>query len=776
MGDYMVQLSQMWVNATYRNVPGYVVIPEDGTTGWQTMYALTRALQHELGITVLSSNFGAGTLSALTSRNPIVNASTTNANVIKIVQAGLWCKGYSGSGSTNAVSGTYDESTRSSIETLKSHMGVSSFYSATGVTPKMFRSLLTMDPYVLASGGTAAVRTAQQWLNGRYIGRRDFYIVPCQGIFSRETQKALMLGIQFELGMSDDVATGTFGPTTQQLLRDGAGLRLGMNDTTRSFVRLFQAAMNFNSYSAPFNGTFDSATVQLVRSFQAFAALQPVNGEGDFQTWASLLVSTGDPARAVTACDTATTLTSARAAALWSSGYRIVGRYLTNAASSTLNKMIQPGEIAATQSAGLSLFPIYQTYGGSASYFGPTQGATDARAAIAAARYHGFPQGTIIYFAVDFDALDAGVKAAVVPHFKSIHGETVRYGADYRVGIYGPRNACSQVAAAGYSESSFVSGMSTGFSGNLGFPLPSDWAFDQIATITVGTGTASVVVDKVVAGGRNLGVRGIPITLRDPVPDELLSPAQGSSLQADLVAYLTRIGQPSPVSANLSRESAASVVVGFDSWVTTLSNLYGIRKALIQAPVLWETRGRSAEDVAFDALLYAYYRSRAEYDQGLISIQPIAPGGKTDSSTGIGAIFGKTAISSFNAALAQGLGTPMVDRYNASRTFDTYGRSGRPLQRRPYDAAAWTDVRDMWMALYNSNEFSIGMAALVLLENADKADPPIRPRAQLSYSPENLTQIIQLYNGTGQNAADFGVWVGGIYTVFEKYYGPARTL
>ena len=45
-------------------------------------------------------------------------------------------------------------------------------------------------------------------------------------------------------------------------------------------------------------------------------------------------------------------------------------------------------------------------------------------------------------------------------------------GGTYKVGVYGARNVCIQVSEKGYANTSFVSGMSTGFSGNLGFPLP----------------------------------------------------------------------------------------------------------------------------------------------------------------------------------------------------------------------------------------------------------------------------------------------------------------
>lgn len=62
--DEMVLRVQQWVNLHYSWHPQYEVIDENGKTGWSTMYALTRALQIELGITKLFDNFGDGTASA----------------------------------------------------------------------------------------------------------------------------------------------------------------------------------------------------------------------------------------------------------------------------------------------------------------------------------------------------------------------------------------------------------------------------------------------------------------------------------------------------------------------------------------------------------------------------------------------------------------------------------------------------------------------------------------------------------------------------------------
>jgi hypothetical protein len=89
--DQMVLKAQQWVNATYGSVSGYVKCAEDGSTGWTTMYSLTRGLQHELGITAISDTFGPTTLSKLTAYGN-VGLQSANLNMRTIVEAALWTR------------------------------------------------------------------------------------------------------------------------------------------------------------------------------------------------------------------------------------------------------------------------------------------------------------------------------------------------------------------------------------------------------------------------------------------------------------------------------------------------------------------------------------------------------------------------------------------------------------------------------------------------------------------------------------------------------------
>ncbi|GAA2500511.1 glycoside hydrolase domain-containing protein [Winogradskya humida] len=479
---------QRWVNATYRTVSGYNVITEDGIVGWQTMYALTRGLQHELGLTSLADNFGTGTLAALSAHGP-VTASEANHNIVAIVQGGATCKGYD----PGVVDGLWGSRTSGAVAAMMTDAGLAAKVDGT-VAPKVFKALLSMDGYTLAAGGSASVRSLQQWMNDRYLNRSAYFVLPADGRATRDILKAVTFGVQYEAGLTDSQANGNFGPLTQSGVRTSGIVQTG---STGPWVRLFTGALSLYPSAQVFTDTFTAALATQVRAFQHFAQVAET-GAGDFTTWASLLISTGDQARPAGAADTIDQVTTARAKTLTDGGYTLIGRYLTNVEGTSLDKKIKPGELATMYAAGLRLFPIYQTYADSAGYFSFAQGRTDALAAHDSAVGHGIDANATIYFAVDFDATDANIDAGILPYFLGVAAGLRARGSRYAHGVYGARNVCSRLAREAWTLRSFVSGITSGWTGNMGYPLPDNWAIDQISTVDIGTGTGALEVDRCV--------------------------------------------------------------------------------------------------------------------------------------------------------------------------------------------------------------------------------------------------------------------------------------
>jgi len=743
--DEWVLHAQQWVNTVYRNVAGFNPAPETGRTGWSTMYALTRALQIELGLSgdQLSDNFGPTTMSLLTNRFGDIGPGDPE-NVVRIVQCAQYCKGYWG----DRLSGVYSDTTKNAVLEMRGNMGFTDDRST--LSPKEFKALLTMDAYVVVENGSTTVRSVQQWMNRTFYNQSWFFIVPADGHASRDVSKAMIWALQTELAVPG--ANGNFGPGTRGALRARPPLTVGASDSGgHYFVRLFQAGMIFNQYEVVFDGTYSATVRDQVTSFQSFAAL-PVNGTGDYQTWCSLLVSNGDTDRRGAAYDCVTEITSARAAALFAAGYRVAGRYLTNVPGTSLDKNIKPGELNTIFAAGMRVFPIYQTSGLSADYFNEQQGARDASLAMAAASGYGFERGTIIYFAVDFDALGTDVTDNIIPHFQAIARAMSYYGNPYQVGVYAPRNVCTQLFDRGLAVTSFVSDMSTGFSGNLGFPMPRNWAYDQIITVTVGSGAGTIEIDNNIYSGRDPGqsrviARPTPDTRLDTYFDNVLRPA----LSRDLVAYSKTVPS-NTVGLKHSVDDAIDVVVAYDELITNLSRSFGVRKALLQSEVFWEYWKQTPADNVADGLVVQWFAYRIAFEAweqlpvGTAPTPPVVV--HEDCSTGIAQIFAATAITARNWAMDSGL-IP-GDRLNGGD---------------------WHVVYDVWNSLHDDGNYNIGTVPLVLFQGAAAVGVQ---GVRLDYNADELRRIFARYNGTGSDADQYGGELYGVYQIFEALNASRR--
>lgn len=500
-GDPPVYYTQVWLNKTFGANSSWVHLDEDGITGWNTIYGLVRALQIYLNVSA-DGDFGNGTKTAFESKyartnGVLIPTLQTEDLIYGIISGALWCKGYYGSYSQE-INCKLDGCGAESIYSLKDDAGINE--NNYNISSLLMKSLLSMDQFVLLKdyGGKPEIRSIQQYLNANYgslVG-----IIPCDGIYQRQMNAALIKILQYVEGFRGSDVDGIFGNGTKAALP-----QLSPSNQPPEAVRLFCFALTCNGYAVA-ETSWVSDVVIKTKEFQAKHYITE-NGLGDTDTWMALLLSKGNPSRAAQGCDCATILDAAKASALYNAGYRYVGRYVSGTVGSgAASKALTRSEMTAIFNAGLRIFAIYQEGGTYLERYTYETGLQDAQKAINAAVSLGIPTREYIYFAVDYDVLDGYIPTYVVPYFQAINEVMEANKNKYNIGIYGSRNVCIRICSEyGLASSSFVGDMATAYSGNMGFTIPENWAFDQFDEYTFTGGGASFALDKDAVSGRYLG-------------------------------------------------------------------------------------------------------------------------------------------------------------------------------------------------------------------------------------------------------------------------------
>lgn len=137
--------------------------------------------------------------------------------------------------------------------------------------------------------------------------------------------------------------------------------------------------------------------------------------------------------------DCATPLTPETAAAFVGGGYQFVCRYLVPSGYKRLTKE----ESEAITAAGLQIISIFETYANRARE-GWRSGELDGAAALRTAQEVGQPEGTTIYFAVDYDA-PASDYEVIEAYLQSAAAEL----PGYEVGVYGSYAVIEEMARRG---------------------------------------------------------------------------------------------------------------------------------------------------------------------------------------------------------------------------------------------------------------------------------------------------------------------------------------
>ncbi len=251
-------------------------------------------------------------------------------------------------------------------------------------------------------------------------------------------------------------------------------------------------------------------------------------------------VFAADPARIAiidTAWDTRPYLQELRRA-----GVQVIGRYYARCAQDNLpDKRFAFGtEAADILAAGMGILSIYQ-YRSSSKYkfdgqrpdrqgnivnlpdadcapsasgrSAQSEAALDVRAALAQARLVGQPQGSAIYFGVDFNfsRTDTATKAKMLTYFKTLRKAMDRAG--YRLGAYGDGDALTVLRQAGLIDYAWIMA-SPAFPGSSAFHRSGNWTLFQ-----------TQVDPHWLAGGADCGRGGLPIDVN--VQNPALGPEAG---------------------------------------------------------------------------------------------------------------------------------------------------------------------------------------------------------------------------------------------------------
>ena len=476
----------------------------DARAGSVLCTELVKALQKIL--LNISSNdegygfFGPKTLAACPTMQVGMSSTTQTKKLMTLFCHAMFCKGYS----TTAIYDSFNANVANGVKKIQLDMGI----PQTGiVTPILMKAVFNTDSYVLSIKGDSRVREIQQAMNKGYSEYSG--ITPCDGIYSRETNKALIYAIQKEEGISVSDSSPYFGETTFGLFPTlpftGDAKESGKNE--ENLTKILQYALYVNGmYTGGFDGTYSAAVQEAVQAFQKFMAYPgSATTYTNARVMKGLLASCGDANRLCTALDTATILSGPVLTNLRNAGFKYIGRYLTGTVklenNTRVSKKLTRTEADLILSNQLSIIPIYQNGGELITFFTAKRGLNDAQAAILAASELGIPSDTTIYFAVDCDPLGTQIDSYIVPYFNAIN-KVFNENKKYKIGIYGTRNVCTRIYESGLAVYSYVSDRATAFSGNLGYRMPENWAFDQFGFTHIN----EVDFDKVGVSGRDTGV------------------------------------------------------------------------------------------------------------------------------------------------------------------------------------------------------------------------------------------------------------------------------
>lgn len=185
-------------------------------------------------------------------------------------------------------------------------------------------------------------------------------------------------------------------------------------------------------------------------------------------------------------CDTASTINSSTIKTLVNGGYTFVCRYIKG------NFALTASEKKIITDAGLYIVSIWEKGNPTkVDYFTTSQGTSDAKDAIDAAKDLGQPEGTPIYFAVDYDASDSDVRGAITKYLQAVKAVFADQGYPYKLGLYGSG------AVLSFFQNTFTYTWLSGSTGWRGSKDYTDYTMKQYDNqTTIGSGSGKITIDK----------------------------------------------------------------------------------------------------------------------------------------------------------------------------------------------------------------------------------------------------------------------------------------
>jgi len=174
---------------------------------------------------------------------------------------------------------------------------------------------------------------------------------------------------------------------------------------------------------------------------------------------------------------------------------------------------------------------------------------------------------------------------------------------------------------------------------------------------------------------------------------------------------------------------AINVVIDNDSSISKASKKLGVPKSFVQAVLLREISTTDELDKVGDSQVEAYFKDGSSQ--------------KDDSSTGLGQVFAKTAITSHNELVNRGL-------------VSSKAVSEEDIQER----------KRVWYKLKDDNEYNITAVCEVLLA---KACYKGLNKSLNSLNDEQKSSLFASYNGSGNEAEEYGKAALSYQKEFDAY-------